>query len=241
MANFNYTRVLEIMRRVIARRNTTDPLSEDSELMEYVGEFLRDLMPQEIKNFENFDTYKFDTVASTEGYTFNSGNSAQPTLGDGSDLNGNKFVNIGPIAYSDEQLMNWWQNPQAFYGKWGFDTNVTTVQTAQPTDILFYNDQFTLKPQPDNAYRIRIFGFRENPDVTDGSTADNIQAGSNNDIPENYWGRLIAYGASLDYMYDFGYDANRIIQVDGRYKHYKALVHSRTFNQFKQETPVPRF
>jgi len=241
MANFSFQRVLEIMRRVIGRRNATDTLSSDTELQEYVGEFMRDLMPQEIKNFENFATYEFDTVADTEQYTFNNDNSAQPSLGDGSDINGYVFENIGPIAYSDEQKMNWYQDPADFYGKWGFDTDVTTVQTSQPTDILLHNDRFTLKPQPDDAYRIRIFGFRRNLDDTDASSADTIQAASGNDIPENYWGRYIAYGAALDYMYDFGYDANRIQLVEGRYKRYKALVHSRTFNQFKQNTPIQRF
>ena len=241
MANWNFQRVTDIMRRVIARRNATDDLSSDNEIQTYVGEFIRDLMPQEIKNFENFDIYDFNTVADTEGYTFNTDNSAQPTLGDGSDLNGNIFENIGPIAYSDEQKMIWYQDPTIFFDKWGFDTNVTTVQTAQPIDILFYNDQFTLKPRPDNAYRIRIFGFKRNPDVTDASSADSIQAESLNIIPENYWGRYVAYGASLDYMYDFAYDKARIDVVEGRYKHYKALVHSRTFNQFKQNTAIPRF
>lgn len=229
------------MRRVIGRRNATDNLSSDNELQEYIGEFMRDLMPQEMKNFENFDTYEFDTVASTEGYTFNIDNTDQPALGDGSDVNGNQFENLGPVAYSDEQIMIWYQDPAIFHAKWGFDTDVSTVQTGQPTDILFYNDQFLLKPQPDGAYRIRIFGFRRNPDVTDSNTADNIQAGSENSIPENYWGRYIAYGASLDYMYDFGYESAKIEKVESRYKHYKALVHSRTFNQFKFNTPIPRF
>lgn len=241
MANFDYTRAIELMRRVVGRRNSTDPLSTDAEFQQYLGEFLRDLMPQEMKNFENFDTYEFDTVADTEGYTFNIDNSGQPTLGDGSDIDGDEFENIGPVAYSDEILMRWYQDPVIFYDKWGFDTDVTTVQTAQPTDILFYKDQFVLKPQPDDTYRIRIFGFRRNPDVTDAVATGTIQAGSDNDIPENYWGRYVVYGASLDYMYDFGYDQNRIAMVEQRYKHYKALVHSRTFNQAKQKIPIPRF
>lgn len=241
MANFTFGRVVDIMRRVIGRRNTTDALSTDSELMEYIGEFLRDLMPQEMKNFENFGTYSFSTVSGTEGYTFNTDNSAQPTLGDGSSDDGFQYENIGPVAYSDEQIMRWYQDPAIFHAKWGFDTDVANPQTGQPVDILFFKDQFLLKPQPDDAYTIRIFGFRRNKDVTDESTGDNIQAATQNDIPENYWGRYIAYGASLDYMYDFGYDPTAIQRVEGRYKHYKGLVQSRTHNQVKNQTPLPRF
>ena len=137
--------------------------------------------------------------------------------------------------------MNWWQDPAMFFDKWGFDTNVTTVQTAQPTDVLFHEDQFRVKPRPDGVYTIRIFGFKRNLDVTDAGTEVNIDASTSNPIPENYWGRYVAYGAALDYMYDFGYDPSRIQIAESRYKHYKALVQSRTFNQFKQNTPIPRF
>ncbi len=241
MANFTFTRVRDIMRRVIGRRNETDDLSTNNEFQTYIGEFIRDLMPQEIKNFQNFDIYDFNTVNNFEQYTFNSDNSNDTTLGDGSDLDGNIFDVIGPIAFSDETLMNWFTDPGLFHSRWGFDTDVDPVPTAQPTDILFHNDRFTLKPRPDDAYRIRIFGCKINFDETDASGADTIQASSGNDIPENYWGRYVAYGASLDYMYDFGYDFDRIQVVEKRYKHYKALVHGRTFNMFKSNTAIQRF
>ncbi len=233
MANFTFSRVIDIMRRVVSRRNTTDNLSTNVEFQEYIGEFMRDLMPQEIKTFENFGTYSFNTIANTEDYPFNTG--------DGADIDGNIFENIGPIAYSDETIMTWYQDPAIFRARWGFDTNVTTVQTSQPVDILFYSDRFTLKPRPDDAYLIRIFGYRRNLDETDSSDTNLIQDASGDPLPENYWGRYIAYGASLDYMYDFGYEASRIATVQARYKHYKALVHSRTFNQFKQNSPIQRF
>ncbi len=234
MANFTFSRVIEIMRRVIARRNQTDTLSTDVELLNYIGEFMRDLMPQETKNFENLATYEFDTIADTEEYDFNSG--------DGADINGIVFENIGPIAYCDEQLMNWYQDPSIFYDKWGFNTDVTTVTTSQPQDVLFYNDAFVLKNRPDDTYRIRIFGYARNADYTTESTSSTIEAETANaGIPENYWGRYVAYGASLDYMYDFGYDPQRIQVVELRYKHYKSLIQSRTFNQFMQETPLQRF
>lgn len=233
MANFTFSRVIDIMRRVVSRRNTTDNLSTNVEFQEYIGEFMRDLMPHEIKTFENFGTYSFNTIANTEEYLFNTGN--------GADIDGAIFENIGPIAYSDETIMTWYQDPAIFHSKWGFDTDVTTVQTSQPVDILFHSDRFILKPQPDDVYLIRIFGYRRNLDETDSSDANLIQDASGEDLPENYWGRYIAYGASLDYMYDFGYDAKRIATVETRYKHYKALVHSRTFNQFKQNSPIQRF
>lgn len=234
MANFTFSRVIEIMRRVIARRNNTDDLSTDAELQAYIGEFMRDLMPQETKNFENFAIYEFDTISGTEEYLFNSG--------DGADLNGLVFENVGPVAYCDEQLMRWYQDPAIFYGIWGYNTNVSSIPTGQPTDILLHNDKFVMKMRPDDAYRIRIFGYARNTDYTEASSASNIEAATvDAGIPENYWGRYVAYGAALDYMYDFGYDSERIQVVQTRYKHYKSLVQSRTFNQFKQETPIPRF
>src|SRR3972149_12302048 len=133
MADWNFQRVVDIMRRVISRRNQTDSLSSDNELMRYIGEFMRDLMPQELKMLENFDTFDFDTIADTETYSF-AGN-----------LNGDFFENIGTVAYSDEVKMIWFQDPGLFYEKWGFDTNIATPQTSQPSDILFYNNQFVLK------------------------------------------------------------------------------------------------
>jgi hypothetical protein len=254
MANFTFTRVRNIMRRVIARRNATDSLSGDTELQEYIGEFVRDLMPQEVKNFENFDVYDFSTVANDFIYTFNTSNiavleggtgqdeSGQESPGDDED-GGNEFENIGPIAFSSDPnnltnggnaiLMRWFQDPAIFYDKWGFIEAIADAQTGQPTDILFTNNRFELRPVPDGVYTIRIPGFRRNQDFTDLTSTTRI--------PENYWGRYIAYGASLDYMYDFGYDPSRIQVVESRYKHYKALVHNRTFNQFNQNTPIPRW
>lgn len=244
MANWDFQRVQDIMRRVIARRNETDSLSDANELQSYIGEMIRDIMPQEVKNFENFDVYDFTTVSGQYSYTFNqsdtsaleggAGQDLTSALGDGQDeTQSNEFENIGPVAFSDNQLMRWYQDPVIFYDTWGFIDDVDSEQTAQPIDILFHNNRFEVRPIPDGAYKIRIPGFRRNNDFTNASSSDLI--------PENYWGRYIAYAAALDYMYDFGYDPERIKVVESRYRHYKGLVLNRSHNQAKNETARQRW
>lgn len=250
MANWNFTRVVDVMRRVIGRRNETDNLSSDTELIRYAGEFMRDIMPQESKNFENFDIYDFSTVSNDYIYTFNSANTATLAGGTGQDESGtqaagddegggNEFENLTLYAWSSDpansntQTMRVHQDPVQFYDQFGMIENLSDAQTGRPTDILFYNNRFEVRPVPDGVYTISFPGFRRNNDFTNASGSETI--------PFNYWGRYVAYGAALDYMYDFAYDAARIQLVEERYKYYKALVHSRTFNQFKQNTPIPRW
>lgn len=100
----------------------------------------------------------------------------------------------------------------------------------RPQGVLFFNNEFTLRPVPDQAYQILMQGYIKPTTLT-----------SDSDTPlQEEWGPLIAYGASLEIFNDTGdndnYDAYYPI-----FKRYENVALGRTIQQFTAEQSVPRF
>ncbi len=100
----------------------------------------------------------------------------------------------------------------------------------RPQGVLFFNNQFTLRPVPDQAYQILMQGYIKPLSLVEDS-----------DTPlQEEWGPLIAYGASLEVFNDTGdndnYDAYFPI-----FKRYENVALGRTIQQYTSEQSVPRF
>lgn len=103
-------------------------------------------------------------------------------------------------------------------------------QGNRPQGVLFFENEFTFMPVPDQVYQIRMQGFIF-PNTLDDDA----------DVPQQpEWGPLIAYGAALEVFADRGDNDN----YDRYYpvmKRYENVALSRTIQQYTAEQGVPRF
>lgn len=100
----------------------------------------------------------------------------------------------------------------------------------RPQGVLFFNNEFTLRPVPDQAYHILMQGYIKPVSLT-----------NDGDTPlQEEWGLLIAYGASLEIFSNRGdldnYDRNYPL-----FKRYENVALGRTIQQYTAEQTVPRF
>lgn len=103
-------------------------------------------------------------------------------------------------------------------------------QPTRPQGVLFFNNQFTFRPIPDQVYQIQMQGYI-NPTQLVAETDQPL-------LPE--WGQLIAYGAAVDIFMDRGDKVN----YDKTYevlKRFENVALARTVQQFQAEQSVPRF
>lgn len=100
----------------------------------------------------------------------------------------------------------------------------------RPQGVLFFNNEFTLRPVPDQAYAIQMQGY-----IT--PTALTLDA----DTPlQLEWGPLIAYGAALEVFSDSG-DNDNIDRYYPIFKRFENIALGRTIQQLTAEQSVPRF
>lgn len=103
-------------------------------------------------------------------------------------------------------------------------------QENRPQGILFYENEFTLMPVPDQVYQIRMQGFV----IPDALVNDS-------DLPtQPEWGPLIAYGASLEVFSDRG-DTENYDRYYPMLKRQENVALSRTIQQYTPLQGVPRF
>jgi len=100
----------------------------------------------------------------------------------------------------------------------------------RPQGVLFFNNEFTFRPVPDQAYAILMQGYI-NPQAL---TLDS-------DTPlQEEWGPVIAYGVSLEIFSDRGDTAN-IDRYYPIFKRFENVALGRTIQQLTAEQSVPRF
>lgn len=100
----------------------------------------------------------------------------------------------------------------------------------RPQGVLFFNNQFTMRPVPDQAYMIQMQGYIQPQNLT-----------LDTDVPlQNEWGPLIAYGASLEIFADTG-DTENIARYEPIFKRFENVALGRTVQQLTEQQSVPRF
>lgn len=100
----------------------------------------------------------------------------------------------------------------------------------RPQGVLFFNNEFTLRPVPDQAYQILMQGYIKPTSLTlDADTPLQME-----------WGPLIAYGASLEIFEDSG-DTENFDRYYPVFKRFENVALGRTIQQLTSEQSVPRF
>ncbi len=100
----------------------------------------------------------------------------------------------------------------------------------RPQGVLFFNNEFTFMPVPDQAYQIQMQGYIKPETLALDS-----------DVPlQEEWGPLIAYGASLEIFSDRG-DESSYESYFPIFKRFENVALGRTIQQLSAEQSVPRF
>lgn len=114
--------------------------------------------------------------------------------------------------------------------------NYQAYQPARPQGILFYNNQFTFRPIPDQVYQITMQGF-----ITQIPLGDATSNPPNQVLPlQTEWGQLIAYGAALDIFMDRS-DIGAYNNTFPVFKRFENVALGRFVEQFENAQSVPRF
>lgn len=100
----------------------------------------------------------------------------------------------------------------------------------RPQSILYFNNQFSLFPIPDTAYKIRMQAYQ---------TVSALSLPT--DTPRlSQWGPCIAYGTARDIHADFG-EMDAYAEVTALYKEQVRYVLNRTEENYISQRSVPRF
>lgn len=103
-------------------------------------------------------------------------------------------------------------------------------EPARPQGVLFYNNEFTFRPIPDQVYQITLQGYINQTQLSAGS-----------DTPlQGEWGLCIAYGAALEIFADRG-DLGAYNNNYPLLKRYENVALARTVQQYSSQQSVPRF
>jgi len=174
------------MRRIVGENDGNDPDATNQILLDYIANFYKLIMGQEIKSFDLYTWFEFPTVIDQDVYAFKD----------------QGFTNITPPLYAidannNNTRVNYFQDPQRFYER--HPVNNINEDSGRPFDLLFYDDELLIRPKADAVYTIRIRAYKELSIPSSGGELD-----ATADIDQEYFLRYIAYGASLDYLADFG-------------------------------------
>ncbi len=112
--------------------------------------------------------------------------------GNGSLIDEATEATIGTINYTTGAIeVIFSQNVQA---ESAINAQTVPYVAARPTDVLFFNNQFVVRPVPDIAYQIQIVAYR--------SPAAFISSNPNQQPELKQWWQLLAYGADLKIFAD---------------------------------------
>lgn len=206
--------IIKIVRNVTGRVDSSDPVFEDPIILGYINDFLQLIMPQEVRLYENKTWYEFN-LETTSDDPF-------PV-----DLQTLGFTTIGPPAYVDGFDLNWYQQPNLFFGRWP-ETQTYTEQ--RPVDVLYYNNELIFRGPPDQTYGIKIAAYKVEAEVDTSGI----------DLEDDYFWRYVAYGAALDIFSDYG-EMDKYQQYYPVFVRYRGLVYARTNQQLQTQRTFPQF
>jgi len=221
---------LDIMRLAVGRRNANDPDSSDDLFFKYLNDFVSLTMPNDTKLFEGFGTLSFtiDESNTTGVYTFND-------VGADSD-----FMNLSQEAFISlldpvNNSVSWnqlpiYQDPGEFFMIWGIN-NEEILIPGYPTGMLYYGTEMTFRTIPNTSYLVKIYGYKKNADYPTFDTA----------LQFDYWLRYVAYGAAVNYVRDYRYEASARSMIEATFKSERKQLLTHTHNQIKMSRSCPNF
>ena len=149
---------------------------------------------------------------------------------------------VGLLTGDGSGTINW------LSGAYSFSFNAAPADSAyiyakyqgyaanRPQGILFFNNEFTVMPVPDQAYQIQMQGY-----IQPLYLADTAVSGVSTNSPlQVEWGQLIAFGAALDIFASRG-DTDNYDRYFDIFKRMENVALGRTIQQITAEQSVPRF
>lgn len=137
--------------------------------------------------------------------------------------NGNGTLNYSTGAFT----INFTEPPadsDTIYAKYqGYQAN-------RPQGVLFFQNEFTFMPVPDQVYAIRMQGYVNPLPLDDNAQVPTLEE----------WGPLIAYGAAVEIFLDRG-DVVSANQAKEQLSRYENVALARTIQQYQAEQSVERF
>jgi len=100
------------------------------------------------------------------------------------------------------------------------NSQTVPLQPARPQAILFFDDKFTVRPVPDQPYKIQMSVFRQPTEL--------LSASQNPDL--NEWWQYIAYGASKK-VFEDRMDVESVQMIMPEFKKQETLINRRTIVQ----------
>lgn len=213
--------IVSIVRNVTGRVDASDPLFSNSILIGRINDYLELLMPQEVRLYENKTWWDF---------TLNQGDGDPYPV----DLETLRFSTIGPPAYIDGFVLNWYQSPSLFFSKWP-ETQTYTEQ--RPQDVLYYNNELVFRGPPDQTYTVKVQAYKIEPALLGGADSSSDEQ---ENLENSYIWRYVAYGVALDIFSDFG-EMDNYEKYYPAFQRYKALVYARTNQQLMSQRTYPTF
>ena len=224
---------LRILRLAISRRNTNDPDSDDATLLGYLNDFVSLTMSDEVRLFEQYGTLVFDIDETRDD---NNGVYTLDEVGFTSgfvSITGDGFINQTdqPDGASSWTPLQIYLNPGQFYNYWGVD-NSEVLTVGQPTEVLFYDNEFIFRTIPDTQYTVTLYGYQKEADFsTEGNPA----------LKYDRWVRFLAYGAAINYAMDYRFSDAKIASLRRDYYRERRLMLTHTHNQIKIMRNKPSF
>lgn len=113
----------------------------------------------------------------------------------------------------------------------GNDINIQYIQQVQgqPISILFFQNQFTLRPIPDQAYTIELTAMRQPSQALLGTTS-NTSPDLNGRPEEWFWWELIAFGVAKK-LYQDRLDTDGVAMMDAFLQEKISEARTRTYAQ----------
>jgi hypothetical protein len=105
-----------------------------------------------------------------------------------------------------------------------------SYDASKPKGLLFYQNEFQLRPIPDEVYKISLQGYITPVQFTNGADAPLLTE----------WGQLIAYGAALEIFADRG-DVVGYNALYPLFKRYENVALGRYVEQLQSQRGLPRF
>jgi hypothetical protein len=133
----------------------------------------------------------------------------------------------GTINYQNGQISGLYFN-QVIPGSNQIQVQYNAVQPTIPLGVLFYQNQFTLRPVPDRGYTIELVAYRQ-------PTQALMQTAANGGTPElSEWWELIAFGAAKK-IFEDRLDTDGIAFCDKALTERYQLAYTRTYAQLGKQ------
>jgi len=196
--------------RSLTGRPDTGQISDD-DVDVYINRYYQYIFPAEVKPEELQSWWEFNTTDGDED----------------EDLDDDDYFTINNPAYCDGDKLTLYLDPSEFYARW---PETTTYDESQPVDALFYGQTLLMRPTPDDTYAVKIKAWTRPAALATDTATPTLEG----------WGPLIALGAAIEMLTDYG-ENEGIASLAPMYEKEKILVMRKTTQLMEDVRTIPRW